>query len=182
MTQRHLSDVVALEVALGEARDAAAGAHVAQCAECAARVAAVREGRSLAAEATLPEPGDVFWRALRVRVASRVEEHAASARLWRTRLRWVWSLSAVTSVVVLCAGVWSLQRTQAPPAAVVAGAWVPLESPDEDAGLALVGEVMPAVEEEGQSWAECSGCLEGLTDQERRVVIETLRQEIGRKS
>jgi hypothetical protein len=181
MTQRHLSDVSALEVAFGEAQDPGAAAHVAECAECGTRVALVREGRNLAAEATLPEPGDVFWRALRARVASRVEAQAAAARAWRVRLRAAWSLAAVTAIVAF-AVVWPTQRTHTTPAAAVPAAWVPLESPDEDAGLALVGEVVPAVEEEGQSWAECSGCLEGLTDQERKVVIDTLRQEIGRKS
>jgi membrane-associated protease RseP (regulator of RpoE activity) len=91
-------------------------------------------------------------------------------------------MAAAAAVVVLVA-VWGVPHTQTPSmATAVQAAWVPLDSPADDAGLALVSEVMPAVEEDGQSWTECSGCLEGLSDAERRVVIETLRQEIGRKS
>ena len=181
MKQRHLSDATALDVALGEAHGSDVDAHVAQCAECGARVAAVRDGQRLAAEATVREPGDVFWSALRARVAQRVEAEAASGRARQVRLRVVWSMAAAAAVVVLVAA-WGVSHTQAPPVAAVQAAWVPLDSPADDAGLALVSEVMPAVEEDGQSWTECSGCLEGLTDAERRVVIETLRQEIGRKS
>jgi hypothetical protein len=179
MKQRHLSDVTALDVALGEAHASDVDGHLAQCAECGARVAAVRDGWRLAAEATVHEPGDVFWSALRARIARRVDEDIASSRVSRLRLRAGWSLAA--AVVVLVA-VWVVPHTQAPPVAAVQAAWVPLDSPEEDAGLALVSEVMPAAEEDGQNWMECSGCLEGLTDAERGVVIETLRQEIGRES
>jgi hypothetical protein len=181
MRRGHLSDIAALEVALGESRDAGAAAHAAECAECGTRVDAVREGQRLAAEATVREPGDVFWHALHARIKARVEERAVATHHWHLRLRAAWSLAAV-AVIIVVAAVWSVQRTQAPPAAAIQTAWVPLESPDDDAGLALVGEILPAVEDEGQTWAGCGSCLEGLTDQERQAMVETLRQEIGRQS
>jgi hypothetical protein len=181
VTQVHLSETALIDVALGESTANDDAAHLADCAECAERVETARQGWRWASEAELAEPGEVFWRGLRAGIARSVDEAARSARLRRGRVRVVWSLAAAATVVVSVAA-WSVYRSTAPVSSRAQAAWVPLAATEEDAGFALVSEVVPALGDDGQSWAGCGACLEELTDDERRDVIDTLRSELGGKS
>jgi hypothetical protein len=181
VTKEHLGDAVLVDVALGESAANDDAAHLAHCAQCAERVEAARQGWRLASEAELSEPGEVFWRRLRAGIAKSVDEQLRSARRRRGRVRAAWSLAAAATLV-LSVAVWSVHRSSVSPSSRVEAAWVPLAATEDDAGFALVSEIVPAVDDEGQSWSGCGACLEELTDAERRDVIDALRNEMGRKS
>jgi anti-sigma factor RsiW len=179
MMERHLSDVEVLDAALEGQPDGPAREHLAACAACAANVAALREARSWAVSAQDPEPGDLFWRALRSRIGARVEAEAERGK--RVRPRWLWSFAAAAGLAAVMLA-WPLLPGAGRSTVPVLAAWEPLAVAEEDAGLLLVADVVPAADEDVTSGAECETCLAGLTDDESVAMIEALRQEMGRKS
>jgi hypothetical protein len=177
----HLSDLEALDLALGDPIADDASAHVGQCAACADRARVLSEGRRLAVESSLPEPDEAFWQQLRAGISARVEQQAARSHRGAVHGWWRWPLAA-TAAVVLSVGAWSLRSTLNPPTRVGEQPTpVSVASPD-DGGSLLASDVVPPIDEDAQSLVDCASCLDGLTDEESRTVIEGLRAEMGKKS
>jgi hypothetical protein len=180
MKTRHVSEVEAIDIALGERGSSAMAAHVADCPQCAERVAAVRAARDLVDEDEVPDPGDLFWRTQLSRIMAHVEDEARVRERHR-RLRVVWSFAAAALVLLTTPLVLRWQQPPAPPPLLAA--WEPLGPAEDDPGFALVSEVVPAMDETAQEEVApaSSATVDDLTADEQRSLLESLRAELGRQ-
>jgi hypothetical protein len=174
----HLADEVLMDVVDGTPADTAR-VHLAGCAECRRRVDEAREGLALLGDAEVPEPAPEYWTSFRGHVQRRLEASPAG-RLLRPALM-APLLAAAAAVVV---AVWAPRPFPSPVpsaglAATVLPAWSALPSAEEDAGLMILGAVMPTAGE--VALAPCNGaaCLMAeLSEEESAALLDALRREL----
>lgn len=180
----HLTEESLLDMVLGKAGERARR-HAEQCAACRARVADAQETLRVAERADVPEPSPLYWEAFRRQVGRRIEvEPSARPAPWR----FVPAFAALTATLAIGWGL--LARTSGPvfsPATQpTLPAWSPLPAADdEDVGLTLIEALAPSADAASVNvLAECpvEECLAGLSDEESRVVAESLRQQLSRRT
>lgn len=168
----HLREEALIDVFEGAA-EAAARAHVHACAECKARLEELREGRTLAEVAKVPEPSPLYWDDFRQHVGRRIASEQSSRRF----------LGPVLAAAALLAGVALFWPEASPPpaAGVVRSlpAWTALPS-GEDAGLSVLMALGPRAEdlEPALGCAGTAECLAELTEEESLALADVLRREI----
>lgn len=168
----HVPDEAVVDLAQG-AGAADERAHAAACPDCARRVDDARSALELARRAEVPEPQPDYWRALRRGVSERIAEEARPA----SRFGFLVPLAAAAAVVMAVLSA----PPQRPSQAVVEprlSAWSALPAEAEDEGL-LVLEGLALTSAGFAEWERGAGLadyLAGLTDDESRVLAETLRQ------
>src|SRR5262245_49459163 len=92
-----------MRVEAGEGLGAgAARVHVAECADCAARVDEARAGLALAQEADVPEPPPLYWEVFRRQVGRRISEEAPARRALGF---WLFPALATAAAVLIAFGV-----------------------------------------------------------------------------
>ena len=168
----HLSDDAVVDLALGEGADSGR-AHAGACEDCALRVAEARSAVELAQGADVPEPSPLYWQALRSGVSRRIAEDAG-----RTRRLAIWlplaAAAALTTVLVTRPA--QVEQGRVAPSLA---AWSALPVEDEDDGLRVLEGVALSSDELGE-WDRGEGlsvCLANLTDDESKLVAETLREQ-----
>jgi hypothetical protein len=179
MMWTHVSDAALMDVVEGAAGEGA-GQHVAQCAQCRARVDEARAALGFAAAATVPEPIPAYWDVMRRRVAhALVEAPAARSR------RPLWAAAAVAGAIVIAfLTVGPAKKdpvaAQAPKAAALP-AWSPLPEADEDPSLPILELVAPTVAAAMPSaiCSDVSECVVGLTDDESQQLADALRAQLA---
>ena len=174
----HVSDAALMDVVEGAAGERAAQ-HVAQCAQCRARVDEARAALGFAAAAAVPEPIPSYWDVQRRRVArALVEAPAARSR------RPLWAAAAVAGAAVIA--VLTVGPTKVPvpvratPSAALP-AWSPLPAADEDPALPILEVVAPTVATAMPAalCSDVSECVAGLTDDESRELADALRAQLA---
>jgi hypothetical protein len=166
----HLSDEAVVDLALGTGT-ASERAHAESCEACARSVGEAASALELARRAEVPEPSPFYWQALRHGVRQRIAEEGQAKR----RSAILVPLAAAAAVLaVLFSGPRLLVKG---PLAPGLAAWsaLPIEEEDDELrvleGLALSsGELAEWDRGEG-----LSAYLANLTDDESRVLAETLR-------
>jgi hypothetical protein len=183
MTERHLNDEEALDVALDPAGSAHGKAHAEACPACAARVAEAQAAWQLTRQARDAEvdPGEPFWRRQRAEIVARALAARGAQRERRVRLTWALSLAATALLAVVLVRGGGLGPLVATPTPAPLPAWTPLPSGDDDPAFELVAEAAPVLEEDEAEEPEAL-LLAGLSDAEERSLIEALRGEMGRES
>lgn len=171
--QAHVGDDALVDLALGEG-EAGAREHLEACESCARRVGEVLEGLELARRAEVPEPSAFYWETLRRGVSRRIVEEGSRASL----LHWLAPLAAAAALVGVLVALPQARRegALAPPLA----AWSALPAAEEDEGLQVLEGVALASGDLAE-WDEARGLaavLAGLTDEESRVLAETLRERV----
>jgi hypothetical protein len=173
----HLSDERALEIAV-EAGDASeAHAHLEECDACRERVRSAREGWRLAVDADVPEPSPLYWEALRRRVGRAVDDTERRLPRWRFV-----ALAAVVTAILAAIAVMIpvfVDMARERQDEHVVEAWSALPQTDEDASLPTL-EGMLAAEAEQLSGCDLGSCVVALSDEEIRIVAESLSAEMGR--
>ena len=181
MKTKHVSESEAVDIALGESGLSAMKDHVADCPQCAERVAAVRAAHELVADDEVPDPGDFFWQTQLTRIRARVEDEARGREKHR-RLMVVWSFAVAALLLVTTTFVIRGRQPErvVPPLA----AWEPLAPAEDDPGFALVSAVVPEVDETVQEEVAPASAItvDDLTADEQRSLLESLRAELGRQS
>lgn len=184
VTGGHLAEEALIDlldgVATAEARD-----HAASCLHCRARLEDATAGLEAAREAQVPEPSPLFWESFRRQVDSRIRTEGSP---WRRAFVSPWLAAAaalLAAVAVLLPR--APESRPGPAASAVLPAWSPLPPAEEDAGLDLVAASVPGTNGLGPL-AECQGlgdCMTeaaALSEDERAVLIEALRRELGEQS
>jgi hypothetical protein len=159
---------------LEEAEGGPAGAHLAACAACAARLAEAKGGLALAHAVDVPEPPPFYWQSFRRQVAGRVES-AAGVRAWRG-----WLLpgfaAAVAVAAVLILGPRPSQGPVPPPARPLP-AWSALPPAEEDPGLPVLQALGPELDP-GLDCVGLAECLAELSDEESADLVRALRPAV----
>jgi hypothetical protein len=167
----HVSDEAVVDLALG-AGTASERAHAESCEACARSVREAASALELARRAEVPEPSPFYWQALRHGVRQRIAEERQETRRWGFLV----PLAAAGAVLaVLFSG--PTLPVKGPLAPGLA-AWSALPLEEEDDGLrVLEGLALSSDELAGWNRGEgLSAYLANLTDDESRVVAETLRE------
>jgi hypothetical protein len=156
-------------VAEGEVRR-----HVVECAACATRVEAARQGLALASQAEVPEPSPLYWEDFRSQVGRRISVERRSRRV----------LLAPLAAAAVLAGVVALlpSNTSVPSAVRIATlpAWSALPAADDDPGLTVLAALGGSSDELATA-VDCPGtgdCLAELSDDESRAVADLLGREL----
>jgi len=149
--------------------------HVAACPACAARLAEVTEGWSLALGADVPEPSPFYWASMRRGVGGRIE--APRQTRWRVILP-LSLLAAAAAAATLSFGP-AVRPSIAPSPLVPAWSALPPEDADEGLpvleGLALAGADLTP-------WDDSQGVgpfLAGLSQEDSRALVTALRTSGG---
>jgi len=162
--------VVDLALSAGTATERA---HAGSCATCSRRVEEALEALELTRRADVPEPPPLYWQALRRSVGRRIAEDGHRSR----RRAFLVPLAAAAAVAaVLIAGPATRRKGPSVVEPRVA-AWTALPAEDDDDGL-LVLEGLALTDAGFTEWDASAGLesyLAGLTDDESRVLAETLR-------
>jgi ferredoxin len=168
----HVSDAAVVDLALG-AGTASECAHAGSCEACAERVLEAASALELAQRAEVPEPSPLYWQALRHGVRQRIAEEGQE-----TRRRWAVLVPLAAAAAVLTA-LWNGPTLPVKgPLAPGLAAWSALPLEEDDDGLrVLEGLALSSDELAGWNRGEgLSAYLANLTDDESRVVAETLRE------
>jgi hypothetical protein len=167
----HVSDAAVVDLAL-DAGTAAERAHASSCQACARRVEEARSALELARQAEVPEPQPLYWQALRRGVSRRIAEDGRRSR----RFGFLVPLAAAAAVLaVLVVGPGLSKRAPVEPGLA---AWSALPVEAEDDGLRVL-EGLALSSSELADWDRTEGLgvtLANLTDDESRVLAETLRE------
>ena len=167
----HVSDDAVIDLALS-AGTASERAHVESCEACAGRVREATSAFELVQRAEVPEPSPFYWQALRHGVSQRIAQEGRASR----RFAMLVPVAAAAAVLaVLFVG-----RTLPLPGALAPGlaAWSALPLEEEDEGLRVL-EGLAISSGELAEWERGEGLsvyLANLTDDESRVLAETLRR------
>jgi hypothetical protein len=167
----HVSEDTVVDLALG-AGTASERAHAGSCEACARRVREAASALELVQRAEVPEPSPFYWQALRHGVRQRIAEERQDPR----RFAFLVPLAAAVAVLaVLFEGpVLPLKGSLAP----ALDAWSALPLEEEDEGLRVL-EGLAISSGEFAEWERGEGLsayLANLTDDESRVLAETLRR------
>lgn len=181
----HLADDVLMDVLDGVA-GAEARAHAAACLHCRARLEHAAAGLEAAREAEVPEPSPLYWESFRRQVGTLIRSESSP---WRRAAvsPWLAAAAAVVAAVALLLPRAPEPRPPATSTSAVLPAWSPLPPAEEDAGLELLAAVAPSANG-AEPLAECQGLGEcmteaaALSDEERAVLTEALRREMGEQS
>jgi hypothetical protein len=169
----HVSDDALYGLALGEGT-AAEREHAGSCEACARRIEEVLSAVELAQRAEVPEPSPFYWQALRRGVSQRIAEDGRKTRRFGVLV----PLAAVAALVVaLAVRPAFVQKGRVEPPALAAWSALPLE--DDDDGLRVL-EGLALSSNELADWDRAEGLgtyLANLTDDESRVLAETLRKQ-----
>jgi len=168
----HVSDDVLVDLALGEGT-ASERAHVASCEACTRRVEEARSAVELAQRAEVPEPSPLYWQALRRGVGQRIAEDGQKARRFAILVPLA-AAAALTAVLVARPGLFKESRVEPGLAA-----WSALPVEDEDDDLRVL-EGLALSSNELADWDRTEGLgvyLANLTDDESRVLAQTLREQ-----
>jgi hypothetical protein len=169
----HVSDDAVVDLALG-AGTVTERAHAGSCAACSRRVEQTLEALELTRRGDVREPPPLYWQALRRSVGRRIAEDGHRTR----RLAFLVPLAAAAAVAaVLLAGPATRRKGPSVVEPRVA-AWTALPAEDNDDGL-LVLEGLALTDAGLPDWDASAGLetyLAGLTDDESRVLAETLRE------
>jgi hypothetical protein len=173
------------EESLIDALDGTAGKasrdHLRECGACAERLRGLEEALGVAREAEVPEPSPLFWAAFRRQLGRRVGRPQASP--WRFAF-WP-SLLATAALLLAALGVLSSgpRETAAPGSA--SAPWTALPPLAEDAAIPALEGALASLDDD-LPLAQCgdmTACLAGLSDDERRLLAESVARELsGRKS
>jgi hypothetical protein len=167
----HVSDDAVVELALG-AGTASERAHAESCEACARSVREAALALELARRAEVPEPSPFYWQALRHGVRQRIVEE----RQAKSRSAILVPLAAAAAVLAVL-----FSRPTLPvkgPLAPGVAAWSALPLEEEDEGLRVL-EGLALSSGELAEWDRGEGLsayLANLTDDESRVLAETLRE------
>ncbi|MBN2370991.1 MAG: hypothetical protein JXO72_10940 [Vicinamibacteria bacterium] len=177
MKSRHLSDEQALDLAMSEAGLDENHAHLEECDVCRDRVRHARDGWRLAVDTDIPEPSPLYWEASKRRLGRELD--AEDAR--RRQRRWLTlaaTAAAILATIAILAPVFvGLGRDQRAETSV--DAWSALPRVEDDPSLPMI-ERMLDVETEHAIGCCLGSCVLVLSDEEVRVVSESLRVEMGR--
>ena len=168
----HVSDETLVDLALG-AGTASEHAHVGSCEACARRVREAASALELAQRAEVPEPSPFYWQALRHGVSQRIAQEGQETR----RSAFLVPLAAAAAVLAVLFSVPGLPVKG--PLAPGLAAWSALPLEEEDEGLrVLEGLVLSSGElAEWDRGEGLSAYLANLTDDESRVLAQTLREQ-----
>jgi len=167
----HVSDDAVVDLALG-AGTASERAHAGSCEACARRVLEASSALELAQRAEVPEPSPFYWQELRHGVSQRIAEE----RQAKSRSAILVPLAAAAAVLAVL-----FSRPTLPvkgPLAPGLAAWSALPLEGEDEGLRVL-EGLALSSGELAEWDRGEGLsayLASLTDDESRVLAETLRE------
>ncbi len=169
----HLKDEALLDAVLGQAGERAAR-HLRECVACRERVDSARATLRASAEADVPEPPPLFWESFRGQVGRRIATEP------RRGVPLVPAFAALAAALLLALGLWN--RTQPPndvSRAPSLPAWSALPALEDDIGAQVIQALV--VSEDDLPFLACRGleCLEELTEEESRAVVEALRVELG---
>jgi hypothetical protein len=159
----------------------AALAHLDQCAECRAAVAALSAAMADLKADTVPEPSPLFWDHFSARIREATAAESTPARsVWLTG-RPVLALGALAAVALLLL-VWSSSRDRRdlPPTMTVVGE----TTADAEVAWQAMSEIAAAMTPDDVRSAtapapERSSVLSDLSADERRAFVELLKTEIG---
>jgi hypothetical protein len=168
----HVSDDALLDLALGEGTTSER-AHAGSCEACARRVEETRSAIELAQGAEVPEPEPIYWQALRRGVRKRIAEDGRRTRRFAIFVPLA-AAAALTAVLVARPGV--VQQNRVEPGLA---AWSALPVENEDDGLRVL-EGIALSSNDLAEWDRAEGLgayLANLTDDESRVLAETLREQ-----
>ena len=166
----HVSDDAVLDLALG-AGTASRRGHAESCEACARRVREAASALELAQRAEVPEPSPFYWQALRHGVSQRIAHEGQETR----RSAFLVPLAAAAAVLAVLFSVPALPVKG--PLAPGLAAWSALPLEEEDEGLRVL-EGLALSSGELAEWDRGEGLsayLANLTDDESRVLAETLR-------
>lgn len=168
----HVPDEALVDLALG-AGSAEDRAHASACGACGPRVAELRETLELARQAEVPEPSPLYWDAMRNGVSRRIAEERRLPRF----VILVPLAAAAALVAVLWMGPRAAPPRESPPPPLAA--WSALPPVEQDDGLRVL-EGLASANGGLAEWSEAGGLgsyLANLTEEESRVVADTLRQQ-----
>jgi len=171
----HLTDEGFVDVLFGRA-DARALAHLRGCDSCAGRLAEAEAGLAATRGDEVPEPGPLYWEALRRNVRRRVAEEPKSSGgiAWLVPIA---AAAALSAVVIGRPAVRSPLPLASPTAAAaVVAAWSALPPIEDDEAVPVLDGVLAMVGPGG--WDEGRGAdayVAGLTEDESAALArETL--------
>jgi predicted anti-sigma-YlaC factor YlaD len=176
MRSRHLSDEQALDLATGKSVVAEAQAHLEECDACRERVRQASEGWRLAVDTELPEPSPLYWESSRRRIGRAIDARESRLQYWKWATLAAGAAMMLATIAVLTpifVGSDPDRRTGA-----VIEAWSALPNSDEDPSLPAIEAVLEGETEQYNGYHLGSYAMV-LSDDEIRVVSESLREELG---
>jgi hypothetical protein len=152
----HLTDaelVDLLDATLAPSREV----HLAECGDCRAVAAGMREALTRAAAVEIPEPSPLFWEHFSARVHDGVrdtESGAASTWFgWAHGETFRWAMSGALLTLLLVSGVWVSVWRAGTPGAARGAATAPLASVEPSANVASAGDLDAFDPDTDQAWA-----------------------------
>lgn len=170
----HVSDDGLMDLVEGSG-PAAARTHVEACARCRERVAAAQEALGLAHGASVPEPPQAYWEAMRRRIGRLIVAETSRGGFGLRP-----ALAAAAALVALL-GLLPVRVAREAPRDEAPPAWSALPVPAEDAGLAVL-QGLDADEDElvaMTSRVSLADIVSALSDAESQDLAQALRAELN---